>query len=103
MLNNFLYKSFNTFPDNYEKVLIYTVDVNKPINSFINRKMFPILRNMKGGEIMFDHLLLGLVGETSTRYRLLVKDRDYKVPRVEQYIRKIKMVNSDEEKEEEVL
>lgn len=102
LLNNFLYKSFNTFPENYEKVLIYTVDVNKPINSFINRKIFPILRNMKGGEISFDHLLLALVDETSTRYRLLVKDRDFQFARLAQYIRKIKIVNSEEEKEEEV-
>jgi DNA-directed RNA polymerase beta subunit len=102
LLNNFLYKSFNSFPDNYEKVLIYTIDVNKPINSFINRKIFPILRNMKGGEISFDHMLLGLVDEESTRYRLLVKDRDFKFARLASYLRKIKMVDSDEEKEQEV-
>jgi len=102
LLNNFFYKSFNSLPNNYQKVLIYTVDINKPINSFINRKIFPILRNMKENEISFDHMLLGLVGETSTRYRLLVKDRNYKFARVTQYIRKIKMVDSDEEKEQDV-
>jgi DNA-directed RNA polymerase beta subunit len=102
LLNNFLYKSFNSFPDNYEKVLIYTVDVNKPINSFINRKIFPILRTMKGDEISFDHMLMALIGESSTRYRLLVKDRNYKFARVSQYIRKVKMISSDDEKEQEV-
>lgn len=102
LLNNFLYKSFSSFPDNYEKVLIYTVDVNKPLNSFVNRKIFPILRNMKTDDISFDHMILALVDETSTRYRLLVKERNYKLSRVTQYIRKIKMISTDEEKEEEV-
>jgi DNA-directed RNA polymerase beta subunit len=102
LLNNFFYKSFNSVPNNYQKVLIYTVDINKPINSFINRKIFPIIRNMKSQEISFDHMLLALVGESSTRYRLLVKDRNYKFTRVVQYLRKIKMVGSDEEKEQDV-
>jgi len=57
---------------------------------------------MKGDEISFDHMLLVLIGESSARYRLLVKDRNYKFTRVSQYIRKVKMINSDDEKKEEV-
>jgi DNA-directed RNA polymerase beta subunit len=102
LINNFLFKSFSSFPENYQKVLIYTVDVNKPLNSFPNRKSFPLIRQMKDGEIFFDHMLLVLVDESSSRYRLLVKERDFKFGRVVQYMRRIKMTSTEEEKEEEV-
>ena len=47
-------------------------------------------------------MLLVLVSESGSRYRLLVKDGDYKFSRVVQYMRRIKTVSSDEEKEDEV-
>jgi DNA-directed RNA polymerase beta subunit len=102
LINNFLYKSFSSFPENYQKTLIYTVDVTKPLNSFVNRKSFPLIRSMKNDEIFFDNLLLVLISESGAKYRLLVKDGDYKFSRVVQYMRRIKSVSSEEEKEEEV-
>jgi hypothetical protein len=103
LIQNILSKSFQAFPDNYRKVLAYAVDTNEPINSFVNRKVFPILRQLRTKEIYFDDLLLIVVGDTGARYRLLVKDQDYKFQRVVQYIKTIKPDDTEEDKEKEVV
>jgi len=102
LIQNGLYKTFSSFTDNYQKVLIYSVDVTKPLNSFVNRKIFPILKQMKAGEIHFDHLILALVDEGETRYRLIVKDKEFHFARTMALLRKIKPISTEEEKEEEV-
>ena len=102
LVQNILYKTFNAFPSNYEKILIYSVDPRKDIRSFTNRKVFPLLRRLKAKEVFFDHMLLTLVGEEKSQHRLLVKNKDYQFPRLLQYMRRIKIVDSQEEEESEV-
>ena len=46
LVQNILYKAFNAFPGNYKKVLIYAVDPSKPIRSFVDRKVFPLIRSI---------------------------------------------------------
>jgi hypothetical protein len=53
LVQDALYKSFNVFPSNYKKVLIYAVDVTQDIRSFLDRKVFPLVRQLKAGEIYF--------------------------------------------------
>lgn len=102
LIKNLLFKSFSSMPDYYKKILVYSIDLTAPANDFVNKKIFPILRDLKRGEIFFDDMLLVLVGENSARYRLLVKDREFNFTRVIQYIRKIKMIDTEEETDEEI-
>lgn len=102
LIKNLLFKSFSSFPANYKKILVYAVDITKPTNAFTNRKIFPILKDLRGGEIFYDDMLLVLVGPGSARYRQLISERDYKFTRVLQYVRKIKMLDTEEEQQEDL-
>lgn len=96
-ITNMLNRASSTFTENYQKILFYSVDTTKDTNSFINRKVFPVLRDMKKDEFMFDHMILNYISSASSRYRLLVKDDEYKFQRVYHYIKTMKMVLGDEE------
>lgn len=102
LINNAMLKAFAAFPSNYQKTLVYSIDMTKDLNTFVNRKIFPLLRHIKDGELYFDNLILAMVGETDTRYRLLIKDGEFKFNRVFQLLRRIKAISSEEEKKEEV-
>jgi len=97
LVQDVLFKSFNVFPSNYKKVLIYAVDSLQEIRPFMNRKIFPLVRQLKAGEIYFDHMLLTTVGPEKSSHRLLIKNKDYKFPRILQYLRKVKIIDSEEE------
>jgi DNA-directed RNA polymerase beta subunit len=101
LIQNLLYKVFQSFPENYRKILVYSIDTTKEANTFINSKIFPIVRQLKAGEIFFDDMILVTLDETSPRYRLLISEREYKLTRVLQYLRKIKIKTTEEEDNEE--
>jgi DNA-directed RNA polymerase beta subunit len=89
-------------PDNYKKILVYSINTTRPINSFVNRKVFPILKQLKAKEIYFDDMLFVTVDESSARFRQLISEREFKFSRVIQYVKQVKMINTEEEQEEEV-
>ena len=101
LIQNFLFNTFSMFPPNYKKLFLYSVDVTKPFNTFVNTKIFPLVRNLKQESLYFDDMLLLLVDHEGVRYRSLVRDREYKLARVLQYIRKLKPTNTEEEQEKE--
>ena len=47
LIQNLLTKVFQMFPDNYRKILVYSVDTTKPANDFINKKIFPMVKQLK--------------------------------------------------------
>jgi DNA-directed RNA polymerase beta subunit len=100
-ITNILNQVVNAFPGNYQKILLYSVDISKDLNSFINKKVFPVLKNMKDGDFPFDHMILNYLDVDKSRYRLLVKDSEYKFPRIVHYIKTIKEVPAEEEMENE--
>ena len=102
LVQNILYKTFNAFPNNYKKILLYGVDYTKDIRSFTNRKVFPLLRQLKAGKIYFDDMLLTTIGEENAGHRLLIKNKDYQFPRVMQFIKRVKIVDSEDEEAEQV-
>ena len=102
LVKNIVLRTFSTFPENYRKVLMYVVRSDKDLNTFVNRKVFPILYQLKSGQIPFDDMLLVVVDPSGASYRLIVKERDYKVPRVIQYLKRIKLIDTEEEKQEEI-
>ena len=102
LVQSILFKTFNAFPDNYKKVLLYSVDSSKDIRSFTNRKVFPLLRQLKAKQVFFDHMLLTTVGSETSTHRVIVKDKDYQFQRVIQFVKNVKIVDGDDEQEEEV-
>lgn len=102
LIKNLLLKSFMGYPPNYEKILLYTIDITKPMNSFINRKFFPVLQQIKTEEFPFNSLIMGTIGENSSRYRLLIKDKKVVFPKVLQYTKLVKHIDIEEEEKEEV-
>ena len=101
-ITNLLNQVSRMFPDNYKKVLLYSVDTSKPMNKFVNKKVFPIIRTMKDEEFSIDNMAISYIDSGNTSYRLLVKDSDYKFQRVMFYIRNIKGKPQAQELEDEV-
>ena len=100
-ITNMLKQAADAFPGNYQKILLYSVDTSKDLNTFINKKVFPVLRDMKTGVFPFDHMIINYLDSGNSRYRLLVKDGEYKFPRIMHYIRTIKGLPAEEEIEGE--
>jgi len=102
LIKNLLLNTFQMFPDNYKKILIYSIDVTKPANTFINRKIFPIVRQLKAKDIYFDDMLFVTIDESGPRYRQLISEKEYKFSRALQYLKKSKLINTEEEQKEEI-
>lgn len=100
LIQNMLGNIF-AFLNNYETILYYTVSVENPIVKFPDRKIFPLVRSLKAGEINYDHLMMGYIHSGETGNRVLIRDKDYKFTRVLQYVRNVKAIGTDEEKERE--
>jgi len=89
---------FGTYPDNYQKILVYAIDTSKHIPPFINRKMFPVLRELRKGEqLAFDHMIMTYVSNSGSRFRLLIKDGEYHYPRIITYMKTVKGTTSGEQ------
>lgn len=101
LLKNMLVNVFNQFPDNYQKILLYSVNLNDPVNSFVNRKIFSIMKELKSENVFFDHMIINTLTNGNPTYRLLVKDGEYKFQRILHYIKNIKAVNTQEEENAE--
>jgi len=102
LLKNIFFKTINSFSPEYQKIVMYTVDTTKEFNQFRNRKIFPILEMIKSEGVTFDHLLLGIIDEHSTKYRLLIKDGEFNFQRVLLYTRNIKSIDLEKEEEENI-
>jgi DNA-directed RNA polymerase beta subunit len=100
LIKNQLESALLNYPG-YKKVLIYSIDVTKTFNNFVDRKIFPIIQDLKNNDINFDDLLLVTLNESSVRYRLLVKDRKFDFQKIMVYIKTIKHIDLEEEVEDE--
>lgn len=97
MMSN-LQSAFSIGEGDYQKILIYSININKPFNTFMNRKSFALLKSLHSGNLFFDDLLLATISD-GVKYRSLIKDRNFKFPRVFQYFRMIKAAGEKEGEE----
>jgi len=97
LIKNLVNKIFESFPDNYNKVLVYSVDVSKEMSKFVSRKSFALLLQLKQEDIRYDHLILSEVGPGSCRHTLLVKDGNFKFNRVKMLLKNTTSVDIDED------
>ena len=102
ILKNLVDKIFSSFPDNYQKILMYSVDVTKGMNKYIDRKIFPFIIELKKSNLQYDHLVLNTMSVSSARYRLLIKDRAIKFNRVNLFLKNIKVINTEDEVDDKV-
>jgi len=101
LIKNILTTSTRVFPDNFRKVFIYSIDLDGDVKNFINRKMFPFLKEMKTEGFMFDDMIQTTITGTASQYRLLVKDKEFAFARVLHYVKNLKGVPTEEETKEE--
>ena len=102
LIKNLLQKTSIYFPKNYQQVFLYSVNVTKGMNTFINRKIFPVVQQLKTDEFRFQHMLINVITESGSRYRLLVKDREFNFMRVKQFLKSVKHVDVEQEEETDV-
>jgi len=102
LIRNLILKVFQSYPDNYQKVLIYSVNASKDINSFASRKIFPLILQLKEDPLVYDHMLMNVVSQGISTYRLLIKDREYDFNRIKILTKNVKLVSTEEEQEEEI-
>ncbi len=98
LLEDAIMRAFGSYSSKYQKVLMYSVNVNKELPAVMNRKIFPILKQLKGTAIIpFDHMIFSAIDEGSCRHRLLVKDKKYQFGRILQIFKTIKIKGTAEE------
>jgi len=102
MIQSIVRNSFTKIPHNYEKILLYSINIDKEFNpNYINRKIFLFLEEMHDNNFPYDHFILCLISEQNTYYRILIKNREYYFNRLKQYIKNIKEIDVEKEAEED--
>jgi len=89
--------------NDYQKIFYYCVDLSKNINkNYVDRKIFPIIKNLKDDFFPFDHMIYTTISYGVSRHRLLIKDGEYNFPRIFNYLRVVNPLKSEDEHDEEV-
>lgn len=102
LIQNILQKIFSSYPSNYRKVLLYSIDSTKELSEFINRKIFSVFMQLKDDQFYFDHMIFSNLNFNDSRHKLLIKDRKFKLSRIKNLLKNVKLINNEFEKEEEV-
>jgi len=102
LIKNSLNSLLNSYPPNYQKILMYSVDVTKDLNSFVNRKSFPILQMLKDETFPFDHIVFVLIDESKSYHRVLMMDKKYKLSKIITVLKRISTIDVEQEQEDEV-
>jgi len=102
LIKNFVWSTISEFPTNYNIIFLYSIDLTKNINNFIDRKIFIFLKDIKEELFPFNNMILGMLTESGARFRLLIKEREFNFEKIRLYIRNVKPIDTEEEVEEEV-
>lgn len=103
LIKNLFFMTANQFPENYKKILLYNIVLENNFDpTFVNRKSFPIVQQLKDESFPFDDLLLCITHNNTSTFRLLVRDKEFSLPRTLQYLKTIKPINVEEEEEKEL-
>ena len=103
LISNLLYMTTHHFPENYRKILLYNIVLENEFNpSLINRKIFPLVKQIKEDSFEFDDFLLCITHNNTSTYRLLGKDKQFSFPRLLQYLKTIKPVDVEKEEQDQI-
>ena len=90
LIKDILTSTYSMFGPNYQKVLVYSVDLNKPVKQFINEKLYVLWSMLKENNFNFDHLVIATIRDGIVRYRLVVKNRDFDITKITALFRQLK-------------
>jgi len=90
LIKDTVLSTFTLYPNNYKKILLYVIDLNKPVKQFINSKLYLLWELLKSENFNFDDMIFATIKEGSIRYRLIVKNRDFDIQRITNLFRNIK-------------
>ena len=74
----------------FRKVFLYSVRMNKCKHPYQNRKFFTILEIIKKNDLFFDDLVMCLIYDTHTVFKILIKNQDFFYPRLLEAVRNLK-------------
>jgi len=98
----FLDKIINyPLPGVYKKIFLYSIDLTKPFNKFINTKAYHILTRIKEENFNFDEMLMFMLTD-SAYYRRVIKDKETDFARLVQYFRRLRPYTKPEDFSEEL-
>ena len=101
LIKNMLIRAFTMHSGMYNKTLLYTVNLQKEFYDVRNRKVFPILEQVKEEQFYFQNMILGTVSNRGVSYRSLMKDNNYDFKKMYNYLKMVKprkQQDVDEEK-----
>ena len=100
MIMNIVNDAFFQIPSNYEKILMYSIKIDKDFNeNYINRKIFLFLETLQEDTYPFDHMIICLTSDSGTYYRILIKDREFHFTKVRNYIKNVNEIEIENELE----
>ena len=70
--------------------------------SIMNRRIFPIVKQLKTGNFEFDDMLFNIINGGNSTYRKIIENGEYAFPRLFTYLKKAKPVDVEEEQEQEI-
>lgn len=89
MIKNNIYRGPSLYP-NFIKILMYSVDVGKHFDrNVVNRKIFPLMKDIKSGNIPFDYMILAIINGEKCKYRLLIDNGTFNFSRLFLFLRNI--------------
>lgn len=89
-----------SFPQNYIRTLLYTTNLRKPLNKIVNRRIFPILTQLKDNNFPINYFMYATIQGSAPKYRLLVKDNSYDFNRMFAFLRQAKNDDINDEVDE---
>jgi DNA-directed RNA polymerase beta subunit len=101
LIKSALNSLLTSYPPDYQKILMYSVDMTKDLKSFVNRKSFLILQMLKDENFPFDHIVFVLIGENKAYHRLLMKDKKFQLNKIITILKRISTIDVEKEQEEE--
>ena len=101
LIKNLILRSFTLYPGHYNKTLLYSINTNNEFLDLRNRKIFPIIEQIKEEQFYFENMLLGLINEDVSSYRLLMKDKEHDFKKIYNYIKMVKPRRAKDKKAEE--
>lgn len=104
LLKNMVLDTFYNIPDHYNKIFLYVVNVDKTLPDIYSRKIYLFLQYLRDNDIVlpFNNMLMCLLHKNIPQYRMMVKNKEYKLPLILNYIKNTKTYSVDSEEKEQI-
>jgi len=91
LIFNDINKIFNQVSNNdFRKIFFYSIRMDRCKKSYTNRKFFIFLDMIKNQRLIFNDLILCLIYENQTIFKILIKDKEFNYNRILPIIKNLK-------------